>query len=143
LLFGWTPQDLRVPFAVAELNKTDIAKNVDAWLQQRKAELQKAQVHLEYARAAMIKARISAASSRTYAVGDQVKVSTRVLPLRVASTQFEKFQPKYLGPFTVVEIVNPGAYRLELPADYVAVHDVFNECDLRPYFDPGTDRDLD
>jgi hypothetical protein len=93
LLFGWWPQDLRVPFATTELDKTNIAKNVDAWLQ-RNAELQKAQVHLEYARAAMIKARKSAASPRTYAVGDQVKISTRVLPLRAACTQSEKLQPR-------------------------------------------------
>jgi hypothetical protein len=70
-------------------------------------------------------------------------VSTRVLPLRVASTQSKKLIDKYLGPYQVVEAVNPGAYRLKLPKDYVAVPDIFNECDLRPYFDPGADRDLD
>jgi hypothetical protein len=50
---------------------------------------------------------------------------------------------RYLGPYAVVEIVHPGAYRLDLPKDYKAVHDVLNECELRPWFDPGPDRELD
>lgn len=143
LLFGWTPQDLRVPFVASELNKTDIAKNVDSWLQLRKEHLKHANIKLEYARTAMMKARKAVAVTPAFAVGDQVKVSEEALPLRCPSTQSEKLQQRYLGPFTVVEIVNPGAYRLKLPEDYQAVHDVFNESQLRTWFDPGADRELD
>jgi hypothetical protein len=50
---------------------------------------------------------------------------------------------KYLDPYQVIEGVNPGAYRFKLPEDYVDVPDIFNESDLRPYFDPGADTDLD
>jgi hypothetical protein len=42
--------------------------------------------------------------------------------------------PRFIGLFTVVEQVNPGAYRLELPSSYEAAHDVFNESTLRPWF---------
>jgi hypothetical protein len=44
LLFGWMPQDLRVPFVAAKLNKTDISKNVDAWLELRKEHLKHAKI---------------------------------------------------------------------------------------------------
>jgi hypothetical protein len=91
----------------------------------------------------MVKAGQTASSTRSLAVGAQVKVSTRVLPLRVTSTQSKKLMDKYLDPYQVIEGVNPGAYRFKLPEDYVAVPDIFNESDLRPYFDPGAHRDLD
>ena len=86
LLFGWTPQDLRVPFVTAELNKSDISRNVDGWLELRRQQLQRANVHLEYARAAMLKARKAVAKKPAFQIGDKVIVSERVLPLRAAST---------------------------------------------------------
>jgi hypothetical protein len=67
---------------------------------------------LEYARAAMIRARRSEFVPE-YQVGDLVKVSTRVLPLRCSSTQHAKLQPKYIGPFTIKEKLLAGAYRLD------------------------------
>jgi hypothetical protein len=137
------PQNLRVPLVAAEFNKTDISKNVDAWLELRKEHLKHAKIKLEYARNAMMKARKSAASTPAFKVGDKVKVSIAVLPLRCPSTHSEKLQQKYLGPYLVTEVVNPGAYRLELPDDFAAVYDVFNEAQLRPWFDPGADRELD
>jgi hypothetical protein len=57
LLFGWMPQDLRVPLVAAELITTDISKNVDAWLELCKEHLKHAKIDLEYARTAMMKAR--------------------------------------------------------------------------------------
>jgi hypothetical protein len=64
-----------------------MSKDIDAWLALRKQQLKHAQVNVEYARAAMVKAGRTASSTRSFAVGDQVKVSTRVLPQRVTSTQ--------------------------------------------------------
>ena len=85
----------------------------------------------------MLKARKAAAKKPAFKFGDKVVVSERVLPLRAASTRSATLRPRYLDPYTVIEIVNPGAYRLILPADYKA----FNE--LRPWFEPGADRELD
>ena len=91
----------------------------------------------------MLKAPKAVAEKPAFQIGDKVIVSERVLPLRAASTESAKLKQRYLGPYTVVEIVNPGAYRLDLPEDCKAVHSVFNECELRPWFDPGDDRELD
>ena len=38
-----------------------------------------------------------------------------------------------LLPFPVVEEVNPGAIRIELPETYKLVHDVFSVHDIRPW----------
>ncbi len=53
LLFGWSPRDMRVPFVTTE-NSGD--KDMDLWLRSRKRAFDKAQVSLEAARAAMIRA---------------------------------------------------------------------------------------
>jgi hypothetical protein len=142
LLFGWSPIDLRAPFGAAELALSADSSNVDSWLQKRQAELRKAKISLEYARSAMLRAHKKGAVSYHYNNGDQVKVSTNHLSVRGPSSQVAKFMPRYIGPFTVIEQVNPGAYRLELPSMYQAVHDVFNESALRPWFDREGSRTL-
>jgi Integrase core domain len=134
LLFGWTPADLRAPFQAAGLKLSTDCKRIDKWLLTRAAEFDKARISMEYARQAMIRAHKKGQVSHPYKAGDQVKVSTEHLTIRAASTQRPKLQARFVGPFEIVEQVNPGAYRLKLPESYVAVHDVFNESQLRPWF---------
>jgi transposase InsO family protein len=129
LLFGWSPRDLRAPLAAEEKSGD---KDVDLWLRSRRRAFEKAQVSLEAARAAMIRAQKHADNYHTYEVGDQVKVSTRVLPLRATSTQVAKLMPKWIGPFTV-ESVQDKVVRLKMPETYKHVHDKFNIIDLRPW----------
>jgi hypothetical protein len=50
LLFGWTPRDLPVLFAAAELKKSDTAGCAEGWLQLRKEQLKQANLNLGYAR---------------------------------------------------------------------------------------------
>jgi hypothetical protein len=108
----------------------------------RAEELDKARISLEYARQAMLRAHKKGLVSHPYKLGDLVKVSTEHLMVRAASTQRPKLQPRYVGPFEIIEQVNAGAYRLQLPESYVAVHDVFNEAQLRPWFDRDNSRTL-
>jgi transposase InsO family protein len=134
-LFGWTPTDLRAPFQAHALQLSTACGKVDKWLKTRAAQLEEARVSLEYARQAMLRAHKKGLTSYDYKPGDQVKVSTEHLVPRAASTQRPKLQPRFVGPFEIIEQVNPGAYRLKLPASYIAVHDVFNEAQLRPWFE--------
>ena len=83
LLFGWSPRDLRAPvlsaaFADGIVSSGD--KDIDVWLHDRAKTLRKAQISLEAAREAMIRAQKVSDKSHVYGVGDLVKVSTRVLP---------------------------------------------------------------
>lgn len=67
-------------------------------------------------------------------VGKKVLLSTR--NLRLLWTGTPKFMPRYVGPFQIVEQVNPTAFRLELPEN-MSVHNVFHVSLLKPYHDSG------
>jgi hypothetical protein len=42
-----------------------------------------------------------------------------------------KLAPRYIGPFEIIEICRPVAYRLQLPPQLVAIHDIFHVYQLR------------
>jgi hypothetical protein len=42
-----------------------------------------------------------------------------------------KFAPRYVGPFEILEVCGPVAYRLQLPPQLVAIHNVFHVSQLR------------
>ena len=44
-----------------------------------------------------------------------------------------KLASRYIGPFEILEKVNPVAYRLALPPDLSQVHNVFHVTMLRKY----------
>ena len=44
-----------------------------------------------------------------------------------------KLNPRYIGPFRIVERIGPVAYRLELPSELSRIHNVFHMSMLRKY----------
>ncbi|GJZ95372.1 hypothetical protein Tco_0667706 [Tanacetum coccineum] len=42
-----------------------------------------------------------------------------------------KLNPRYIGPFRIIERIGPVAYRLELPQELSRVHNVFHICNLK------------
>jgi hypothetical protein len=42
-----------------------------------------------------------------------------------------KLAPRYIGPFEVIEICGPVAYRLQLPPQLTVIHDIFHISQLR------------
>jgi hypothetical protein len=42
-----------------------------------------------------------------------------------------KLAPRYVGPFEILKVCGPVAYRLQLPPQLAAVHDVFHVSQLR------------
>ena len=56
-----------------------------------------------------------------FAVGDKVWISTRHLP---GQSSCSKLEPRYRGPFPILERIGPVAYRVQLPSSY-SCHDVF------------------
>ena len=44
-----------------------------------------------------------------------------------------KLAPRYVGPFEVLEVVNPVAYRIALPPALARMHDVFHVSYLKKY----------
>ena len=67
----------------------------------------------------------------SFQVGDHVYL--RVSPMRGVQ-RFGvkgKLAPRYVGPFPIIEQCGPVAYRLELPAQLSAVHNIFHVSQLR------------
>ncbi|KAK8931152.1 hypothetical protein KSP39_PZI016418 [Platanthera zijinensis] len=48
-----------------------------------------------------------------------------------------KLELRYVGPFMIVERVGVSSYRLELPANFTGVHDVFHISQLRKCVQSG------
>jgi len=73
-----------------------------------------------------------------FQVGD--KVFLKVSPIkRVKRCNVRgKLSPRYIGPYEIIEKLNPVAYRLELPTELEHVHNVFHISQLRKYIpDPS------
>ncbi|XP_071923220.1 uncharacterized protein [Coffea arabica] len=67
-----------------------------------------------------------------FEVGD--KVFLNVTPLRsLTAGKGKKLQPRYGGPFKILQRVGNVAYRLELPASLSRIHDVFHVSMLKKY----------
>ena len=44
-----------------------------------------------------------------------------------------KLNPRYIGPFRILERIEPVAYRLELPLELSRIHNVFHVFMLKKY----------
>jgi hypothetical protein len=99
---------------------------------------------------ALIRQRLSTAQDRQKSYADVRqrnleftegdKVFLRVAPMK-GVTRFGKkgkLNPRYIGPFEILERVGPMAYRLALPPELANIHDVFHISMLRKYMlDPS------
>lgn len=104
------------------------------------AALKEAQRHMQAAQSRDKAYYDSNRSHTTFAVGDQVLLSTKHLRLRPAGdeTTATKLLPKYIGPYNIIQVIGSNAYRLQLPAALSRIHNVFNVSLLRPYLSSGT-----
>lgn len=64
--------------------------------------------------------------------GEEVYLSTKNLPLRKGVV---KFTGKYIGPFKIIQVVSPVAYKLDLPEDYKQIHPTFHVSLLKRHID--------
>ena len=70
---------------------------------------------------------------REYVVGDHVFV--KVTPMK-GQTRFGvkgKLAPRYVGPYEIIEKINPVAYQVALPPELEHMHNVFHFSMLRDY----------
>jgi hypothetical protein len=68
---------------------------------------------------------------REYKVGDFVYL--KVSPTKGAQRFFVKgnLAPRYIGPYEIIQVCGPVAYRIRLPKRFSAVHNVFHVSQLR------------
>ncbi|XP_073061681.1 uncharacterized protein [Primulina eburnea] len=68
------------------------------------------------------------------------KAYVKVSPMKgvVRFSKAGKLNPRYVGPFEILEMVGTLAYRLTLPPDMSRIHNVFHVSQLRKYIsDPS------
>jgi len=65
--------------------------------------------------------------------GDLVRLSTEHYRDDVLGQASPKLTDRFIGPFPIVEMVSPGAYRLKLPAKYNRIHPVIPVSSLALY----------
>jgi len=75
-------------------------------------------------------------SEHTIKLHDDVLLSTTNIHLKCPGTR--KLLPKWIGPFTVIQKVNPVAFKLALPVTMASVHPVFHVSMLKPYQASGS-----
>ncbi|GKA54392.1 hypothetical protein Tco_0753341 [Tanacetum coccineum] len=73
-----------------------------------------------------------------FEVGD--KVMLKVAPWKgvIRFGKRGKLNPRYIGPFQIIERIGPVAYRLELPQELSRVHNVFHVCNLKKCLSDNT-----
>ena len=95
-------------------------------------QLQKAKVCLQAAQGRQRRYADKARRDVSYAVGDQVMLSTKNLNLVNKAAGIKKLLPLWIGPFEVKELVGPVACKLDLP-DSLRVHSVFHVALLKRF----------
>jgi hypothetical protein len=69
------------------------------------------------------------------AVGDRVMLNSKNVTFRSGGSR--KLLPRWLGPFTVTQQINPVAFKLDLQELNGKLHPVFHSSLLRPYYTDG------
>jgi hypothetical protein len=112
-------------------------READAFVARMQALLQSVRDKLEEKKDEMAAVANRDRRDVTYSVGDRVLLHAKNIDYNTADgrRQTRKLLPRYLGPFRVVQVVSPVAYRLRLPPQ-IKMHDVFHVSMLQPYTDP-------
>ncbi|GJX50111.1 hypothetical protein Tco_0276956 [Tanacetum coccineum] len=66
-----------------------------------------------------------------FQVGDRVKLKVSPWKGVVRFSKWGKLNPRYVGPFKVIERVETVAYKLELPQQLSRVHNTFHVSNLK------------
>jgi hypothetical protein len=66
-----------------------------------------------------------------FGLGDEVLLSTKYFIPEAFRDRKMKLTAKFAGPYEIIEVISPVAYRLRLPIGTKA-HDIFQESTLKP-----------
>ncbi len=116
-LFPWSGEPSDVPA-------------VDYWFRESEGVWDATHHQLQQAvRRQRIAADVRRSASPEYQPGQKVWLSTRDIKLRLPC---RKLSPRFVGPFTILEQINPVTYKLQLPPHY-RIHPTFHVSLLKPF----------
>ena len=73
----------------------------------------------------------------SFLYSDQVLLSAKNIQLESLNKHhMRKLQARFIGPFSIIKVILPVAYELDLPPN-IRIHPVFHVSLLKPYNDPG------
>ena len=132
LMFGYQPRSALDVFAQSQSPLPKDNTSAAEMLSAMHKDLELAKQFLE---AAKIQQAESANRSRRdlkFKKGDKVLLSTTNMQFKMP----RKLQPRYVGPFEIVNVISDAAYELKLSGSLTRLHPVFHVSLLRPYV-PG------
>ena len=68
-----------------------------------------------------------------FAVGDLVFLKITPLKASLMSGKGKKLQPRFVGPYKIIQRVGSVAYKLELPPSLSRIHNIFHVSMLKKY----------
>jgi len=107
---------------------------LQAWQQHMLQQTSRAKLALQQASNRMAAQANKKVKTFTLAIGDKAWLSTK--HLNIQQTGSSKLMPRFVGPFSVTQVINPVTYKLDLPAN-MKCHPVFHISELKPV-PPGT-----
>lgn len=125
----YAPQFRMQPALQAPMRDGDnpAAKELAARIEENLQESQKLWKH---AQETMSKHYDKKHKDKTYQVGEKVMLSAKNIRMRRPS---KKLADRYVGPFTILEVVGKNAYKLDLPKSYGRIHPTFHVSLLEKY----------
>jgi hypothetical protein len=105
----------------------------DTFLQSMQKELALAKSTLEAAQQRQRQWAKDGRPERTFNVGDKVWLSCKNIKIKNPGTR--KFLPQFFGPLEITKRIGHSAYKLDLEAHGLKIHDVFHVSLLKPHYE--------
>ena len=110
-------------------------QSTDEFLERMSTSIKIASENLNEAQQRQAKYADAKRREQIFQVGDKVLLSTRNISLDTqARRPSKKLQPRFIGPYEVIEVISPVTYKLQLPAN-LSIHPVFHVSLLKAYQD--------
>ena len=122
--------NLPLDFAISDIHTKNAA--LEQLLNDRQQTLRIAREHLAKTNSLMEKHHSHKNTPIAFHINDAVLVHKSAFRTNHNITDLNKFDDRWLGPYNITKIINPNAYRLDLPSSS-RKHNVINVSFLRPY----------